>query len=65
MANFTLVIETDNDAFAGENKASEIARILEDIADQISDGDELFGSCYDINGNTVGWYGERNVRASK
>lgn len=61
---FLLEIRTDNAAFfdADNNHApaGEIARILRDVAEQLDDGPEVrHGSCYDINGNTVGHYGER------
>jgi hypothetical protein len=58
---FTLTIKTGNAAFE-DNEASEITRILREIANDIESrtrfigrGDTtLTGTCRDINGNTVG-----------
>lgn len=63
MANFKIVIETGNAAFEGEAKNGEIARILRDVATQLDNEGWTSGACYDVNGNSVGWYGERDVRA--
>lgn len=52
---YRIEIETGNDAFEGENKAFEIARILKELANNIEAINQpRNGALYDINGNTVG-----------
>lgn len=57
---FTLEIECDNDAFAGDPSA-EVARILRDVAARIEytplNGRAVpIGTARDINGNRVGFF---------
>ncbi len=52
---FTLTIRTDNAAFRDDYN-TEIARILEEVADRVRDG-AISGACRDVNGNTVGGFG--------
>ena len=57
MADFALKIGLDNAAFESPGTASEVARILRDLADRIDTGCELVPSEWrlrDINGNTCG-----------
>lgn len=49
---FKLQIETDNAAF-GDFRAVEVARILRQLADNLSTSGDS-GNLRDINGNTVG-----------
>ena len=49
---FTLTIKTSNEAFQ-EDIRGEIARILEQLADDIYRGKEP-SKLYDVNGNSVG-----------
>lgn len=49
---FTLTISTANAAF-DDQPATEIARILRDVAKRVEDG-ELSGNLRDVNGNGVG-----------
>jgi hypothetical protein len=60
MSNFTLTIDTGNDAFADGNWSGEIARILSEVANDLT----LYGrSAFDngvirvrdVNGNRVGF----------
>jgi hypothetical protein len=52
---FKLNIDCDNDAFYGEQKHAELARILREIADRLEEYGGLTGTVVrDINGNTVG-----------
>lgn len=53
---FKLSIETDNDAFAGDNLTAELAKIMQRIVIQISDEGQHIGGgvCWDSNGNNVG-----------
>ena len=54
MAELNVKIDSGNAAFSdGEGGASEAARILRHIADQIEGGYQG-GGCLDINGNSVG-----------
>jgi len=46
-------ILTQNEAFSGENKWYELARILKYVAQQVEDG-HPGKTIQDINGNTVG-----------
>lgn len=46
-------IETGNAAFADE-PATEMARILRDLADQIEDFPAPYTVLFDVNGNAVG-----------
>lgn len=50
---FALQFNTDNAAFEGDNKPSEIARILRAVAFKVEAG-ETEGKARDINGNSVG-----------
>jgi hypothetical protein len=53
----TIVIETDNAAFADSTAGREVARILRKLADQVEDwpGVNTFSiGLRDLNGNTVG-----------
>lgn len=52
---FVLRIETDNAAFADEDRAAEVARILRRAASLVEDGKDE-SKLTDINGNTVGAY---------
>lgn len=52
---FTVTIDTDNAAFCDSDKNEELARILEQIADDLRHGRES-GPCMDINGNKVGMW---------
>jgi hypothetical protein len=49
----TITIKTDNAAFEGENKSYEIARILQELATKIENGN-MSPPVMDINGNKVG-----------
>ena len=53
---FKLIIKTENAAF--EEKPSEVARILMQLAKSMRDStaSEATGNLYDINGNFVGTY---------
>jgi hypothetical protein len=52
---FKLNIKCENDAFYGEQKHAELARILREIADRLEESGGLTGTVVrDINGNTVG-----------
>lgn len=50
---FTLQIATDNAAFEGDDRKTEIARILRDVADRLEQG-KFVGRLLDVNGNHVG-----------
>ena len=52
---FTLTISTDNAAFEDE-PASEIARILRGLANDLEFNGEGGGRLYDVNGNRVGFF---------
>jgi hypothetical protein len=52
----TVKIHTDNDAFADGNGASEVARILRKIADEIESGVRGNHVVLDLNGNKAGSY---------
>jgi len=52
---FRLNVETGNAAFDDGKLATELARILRDVADKIENGKD-FGSTIDINGNSVGQF---------
>jgi hypothetical protein len=49
---FAIKIDTDNDAFSPAS-GFEVARILEEIAGKLKNG-ETSGKCVDVNGNSVG-----------
>ena len=52
---FKLTIACNNDAFYGEDKHAELARILREIADRLEEVGGLLGTTVrDINGNAVG-----------
>lgn len=53
MAKFKLEIVTDNAAFE-EGPATELARILRDLANRVEQDGEFDGVVRDINGNVVG-----------
>jgi hypothetical protein len=54
---FTLKIETDNAAFAFDNAAEEVARILRQAAERIATHTRSSeGPLFDMNGNRVGSY---------
>ncbi len=50
---FTLTIESDNAAMV-DNTHGEVARILEETARKIREGEYWSGRVRDTNGNTVG-----------
>lgn len=55
---FFVQMSINNAAFE-DSPASEVARILREIADSIESADsvpEYFRNCRDVNGNTVGTY---------
>jgi hypothetical protein len=55
MAQFTLLINTDNDAFA-DDKAAEIARILRELSEKVAeDGPDRLIRLKDANGARVGF----------
>jgi len=56
MEEFLLRINTENDAFRGENLRPELARILRDLANTIDGGFSLEGPIRDANGNKVGYW---------
>lgn len=59
LSEFTLNINTDNDAFDEDYGPLEIARLLRQTADRIENGDWYPGhtrSILDINGNRVGGF---------
>lgn len=53
---FTLRINVDDDAFQGEGRNSETARILRNVAARIEAGEyfDHYRTLYDVNGNDVG-----------
>ncbi len=53
---FTLTINTDNAAFEGDNAATEIARVLNYLANQLEIGRGIISPMplFDTNGNRVG-----------
>jgi uncharacterized protein YukE len=54
-SEFTLHIETDGAAFDVPGGSDELARILRELADRVTDGAGRWrGSLSDSNGNTVG-----------
>lgn len=55
MARLTIIIACDNAAFDGDDRSSEIARVLREAAKEIEAGSD-FGTCRDANGNRVGSY---------
>jgi hypothetical protein len=57
-AAVVLSFETDNAAFEDNGEAWETARILRDAADKVREGDLNF-SLRDMNGNCVGFIGEK------
>jgi hypothetical protein len=54
MGKFTLEINTDNDAFSGDDLYIEILKKLTDVGFRVSTLQELNGIIVDSNGNTVG-----------
>lgn len=52
----TITIATDNAAFQDGNKEAEIARLVQIVADRISEGGSSYarGNLQDVNGNTCG-----------
>lgn len=50
---FQIQFKTDNAAFE-DSPASEVARILREVADKIEDGASFEGRVRDCNGNTIG-----------
>ena len=63
MTSFTLNIETDNEAFTGDEaeglfpgpeRRAEVARILRDAARRLTEQAHAGGPLRDANGNTVG-----------
>jgi hypothetical protein len=52
MVMFKIYLKTNNAAFT-DDRDSELARILREVANQIEAGDS-HGRCHDSNGNTVG-----------
>ncbi len=54
MGKFTLEINTDNDAFSGEDLHIELLKKLTDVGYRVSVLRELNGIIVDSNGNTVG-----------
>lgn len=52
----TIRLKTDNDAFQDGNRETEIARLVQAVADRISEGGSTYAECQlrDTNGNTVG-----------
>ncbi len=59
---FTLEMDCDNAAFEGD-PAPEAVRILRAIADKIEAGAADNGRVSDVNGNAIGRWYFRNVRA--
>lgn len=55
--HFLVRINTDNQAFQGNQGYEEIVRILKEIATNIERRAEYQGSIFDSNGNSVGSYG--------
>ena len=55
---FTCTIKMDNDAFE-EGPATELGRILRQLADNIEKDGDINGSLSDINGNVVGMFAVR------
>ena len=54
LVEFEVAINSDNDAFV-DNEATEVARILREVADDIAASTTYCeGDLRDINGNTVG-----------
>ena len=53
MSKINITIDTDNNAFDGENRGLEIARILRKIADEYDSGAWISSTICDINGNPV------------
>jgi hypothetical protein len=51
---FSLIFDTDNDAFTGD-PTPEVVRILREAATRIESGWSE-GTVYDLNGNRVGGY---------
>ena len=51
---FKLEIETDNAAFDGEAKLTEIARLLRLVAVCVQNDRKTYGTLRDVNGNRVG-----------
>ena len=52
---FRLKFHTNNAAFLDDNEPIEVSRILEEIANKISNG-KYSGLVIDVNGNNVGTY---------
>lgn len=55
---FRLTIDTGNQAFDQRNGATEVSRILREIADQLDKDHEhdTYRTIFDVNGNDVGRY---------
>jgi hypothetical protein len=53
MKKFTVVIQTENAAF--EEPATELARILRELADRVEGGQLPPMTIHDSNGNRCGW----------
>ena len=52
----TIRLKTESDAFEGPMYENEIARLVQEVADRISEGGSTYarGNLQDVNGNTVG-----------
>jgi len=50
---YSVVIDLDGDAFQGESRSHEVARLLRELADRTENGGRLHvGRLLDANGNT-------------
>ena len=47
-------LDSDNEAFADGNAGNEVARILRELAEHVSDSRDGSGTLRDFNGNRVG-----------
>jgi hypothetical protein len=56
MAQFTLSVQCDNDAFADGNLRPEVARILRDAAHKVEQDGDTSRKIYDNNGNHIGFF---------
>lgn len=57
MAHFTMTVATLNDAFQGLERGEgrrEMARILQELAEDLENGSRAKGGLYDVNGDRVG-----------
>ena len=59
MKKFKLHFTMDNAAFEDGQKSFEVARILRDIAQKVEEGDVQGRRILDINGNSIGEWGEK------